>query len=852
MEHTLRTFIAVAALAVGAKAFALDLVRDGKAACAIIIPDESTQLEREGAQTLVKYIEMASGATLPILKESEKPVTTFVSVGKTGMAERAGVTDRRLDYDGYRLQVKAGTLYLLGRDTKIIMERRRRIGAQGSRRAALGLLEKLGFRWVQPTPMGLHVPRFRTVSVPDDLDVTHTPAFGYVAGRMYTWGDWSLANSYRKAVLVYSAGGHTWCLAIPVSLAREHPEYCRMQGGKRTVPIGGNYQLCPSNPDVIQRIADFTIRKFDEGYELVALGQPDGWKPCECDACRAMTQPDEEYEQVHIAQNRIIRKVYEKHPDRNVHLLIYGPSSIPSSVVEKYPPNTMAEVCGGTEEQLRLWESRIPSGSTVYVYYMGLYHRIGLGPTFTPRQASEKIRLLRRYNVKGIYYCGGGEKWATEGPTYYVLGRLATDPSQDWREAFDEYCDLTFGRASVTMRQYYDLLHRRIENCYGSGRKLTGYDLFPAIYTPDAIDRLDGLLDLARSQAVGDERALGWIRLAKIGYDHCSLLATAYRLYQTYQTNRTMNNLVQVREAVKAYHAFADSLLSLPTKDPGFLRNYFPGPGSWVARKTRFGSVRTNSGKLSSPFTWDLDALVKEGVLPGKTRARAAFARLPAAPVMDGDPYEEAWKNAPWLDVRQAALAETVAKTRVRLGYDSDNLYFAFECDEPRFDEMKIIEHGRDGRVFWTECVEVFLAPDGVGQKRVHLIVSPTKDGIWDGRHGYIDDPLDPLALSDRPDTSWNPHYTHAWNMDRNHKRWTMEIAFPFAELGVTAPAEGTRWRGNFGRERHMRTWNPKKYGRQKGGGSEYFLWSPNLQRGAFTDPASFGDLYFGKIPDQR
>jgi len=72
-----------------------------------------------------------------------------------------------------------------------------------------------------------------------------------------------------------------------------------------------------------------------------------------------------------------------------------------------------------------------------------------------------------------------------------------------------------------------------------------------------------------------------------------------------------------------------------------------------------------------------------------------------------------------------------------------------------------------------------------------------------------------------------------------------IEVAVPFAELGVTTPAAGTHWRGNFGRERHKRVWNPRKYSRR----SEYFLWSPNLQAVSFVDPAAFGDLYFGRAP---
>ena len=95
------------------------------------------------------------------------------------------------------------------------------------------------------------------------------------------------------------------------------------------------------------------------------------------------------------------------------------------------------------------------------------------------------------------------------------------------------------------------------------------------------------------------------------------------------------------------------------------------------------------------------------------------------------------------------------------------------------------------------------------------------------------------------PDVSWNPDYRYGHKPDPEKKEWTVEAAIPFSELEADPPGDGTRWRGNFGRERHLATWDKKKYY----GKSEYFLWSPNLQRVAFGDPTSFGDLYFGNAP---
>ena len=207
---------------------------------------------------------MASGAELPLVSEATAPESEgLVSVGKTDLAERAGVTVAGLKFDGYRLTVKGRTLFLLGRDTDMIVAQRifrapLKGGAQGSLRAAFGLLDRLGFRWLQPTPMGIHVPELYTISIPDDLDVTCESPFMYMQGRMFNWGDWSLANSFRVSIKAFGRGGHTWPAALPASLFEEHPERFVMRDGKRqlnkTLP-----QYCSSNPETRRRVARWTM-----------------------------------------------------------------------------------------------------------------------------------------------------------------------------------------------------------------------------------------------------------------------------------------------------------------------------------------------------------------------------------------------------------------------------------------------------------------------------------------------------------------------------------------------------------------------------------------------------------------
>ena len=839
-------FLTLALPIMAVRLSAFDLVVDGIPVAAIVVPDKATVLEKEAAQKLSDYIEKASGAELPVFSESDKPARPLISIGRTQMARKVGISESDLAFDGYHVAVKDETLYLFGRDQEIMTPPGQggRVGAQGTLRAVFGFLETLGFRWLQPTDRGTHVPPLATIRVPVDLNSTYKPPFMYVAGRMYTWGDWSLANSFRKAARIYSTGGHTWDEAVPETLWEKHPEYFRMQGGQRVRPTRMDLQLCPSNPAVVQRIIDYTQSKFDEGNDIVALGQPDGWKACECENCKKLGWGATVTDQVHITQRKVVEAMRAKYSDRYVHLIIYGPTQTPPISFKSYPANLMVELAPPTEENLSFWRQIAPGGETVYLYDMGIYQSSGIMPKFTPAAAQRGINMLLKNGVKGIYYCGGGENWGAEGPTYYTIGRLATDPTLQWQNILDEYCALTFGKAGKTMRAFYDVLYRRIDTHYAP--EGNGADNHTSVFAPEPLDQLGNLLKLAKSQAEGDTNASGWIRLAEISLKHSSLVSGVYYIYRNYQLNPTSVNLKAVGDAVSAYRAFVGELAALPKTDPEFVLHYFPNSSYWTTGDfvENHGTFATNFGKLNAPFQWDFDVLYKTNALPGASRPEAVITRVKSPPVISDGSSDEVWKDVPWLDLRQMALGESETRGRVKIAYDDEKLYFKFECDEPRIEQMVVTSFGRDGKVFNTECVEIMLSPDGFGQKRLQFALSPTQEGKWDGRFGYIGDPLNPLVVDGLPESDWNPQYRHTFKIDKEAKKWTVEMAVSFAELGVASPFEGTRWRGNFGRERHTAVWNQEYQDKE-----EYLLWSPNLQGTAFPDPSAFGDLYFGKIP---
>ena len=408
------SFAIALVMVMSAYAYALELIREGQPVCTIVLPAEPNDWETQGAQALVKYFRQVSNPGIRMVNEPAVPKGTIISVGHTDLAAKAGLTEEGLRYHGCKLRVKGNVLHVLGRDRPLTPGQRGSwSGARGTYNAALTLLEELGWRWVVPAPKGLHDPQLAngTVSVPDDLDLTKNPTFMYGLTRFDRFQDWSWAHGFCNPISLYTEGGHTWETFVPASNWEEHPKYFMMdKKGQRVKPTGHNHFLCPSQPEVVELLADGIRTKFDEGYDLVQLGQSDGFMPCHCPKCKSLGE-DYEAEQVHVCHHKVMQEVHRTHPDKQVLMIIYGPTRTPSRLVDKYPPNCVLELAGSNEDFLRQWAPKAPGGATAYVYFFGTYQKRGLLPKQSPRLMDEAMKTLYGIGIRGIYWCGAAENW---------------------------------------------------------------------------------------------------------------------------------------------------------------------------------------------------------------------------------------------------------------------------------------------------------------------------------------------------------------------------------------------------------------------------------------------------------
>jgi len=303
-------------------AIALDLVRDGQPASAIIIPDEPLPVETAAAGELQYHIQRASDAQLPILKESETGNrTASVYIGACKATQALGVDKAALPANGFVMRLHEGDLFLFGDDTDgepfwVQHNNRNRVGTLF---AVYELLEtRLGVRWLWPGDLGTVVPRRATITI-DACDETGQPAFIHTRwrdGGNTVAGPKGWAHPANRSRFIQEQGKwlrrHRFAMGINMDMAhsftnwwarfgQDHPEYFNLlpDGTRRSDPNyhGGAPELismCVGEPGVArQKVADWASNRTRQN-PFIDASENDTPGKCTCDLCMAMDEPDPE------------------------------------------------------------------------------------------------------------------------------------------------------------------------------------------------------------------------------------------------------------------------------------------------------------------------------------------------------------------------------------------------------------------------------------------------------------------------------------------------------------------------------------------------------------------------------
>ncbi|KPJ52034.1 MAG: hypothetical protein AMS16_06915 [Planctomycetes bacterium DG_58] len=195
--------------------------------------------------------------------------------------------------------------------------------------------------------------------------------------------------------------------------------------------------------------------------------------------------------------------------------------------------------------------------------------------------------------------------------------------------------------------------------------------------------------------------------------------------------------------------------------------------------------------------------------------APAPVKRCGRPPRIDGSLADPCWNTAElrglWMDVYTGDASKL--DTKAYVCYDDRNLYVAFHNPEPNMAGIVTDAGKRDGTVWEDDSNELFIDPTA-GKKDYYQFMVNAKGVLYDGRG---------------KDSSWDGKAKVA--VKKMADGWSVEIAIPLSDLGVTASPGGQTWTANFCRNR------------QAEGEAEAYAWADTGE--SFHNPEAFGKLKF-------
>ncbi len=570
---------------------AMDLVRDGKPAAAIIIPANAPQSVHYAAQELNHHIKKSTGAALEVVTEDAADklrAQSRIHLGNTRAARSAGIDVATLAAESFTLRTTDDALIIAGRDGPGDP-----LNSNTSAGTLFGVYEflqrQLGVVWAWPGELGAHVPRKSNITVAASLDIAATPPFfqrharhglGYTSAHPALGFTPAAAADYAREQTVFLrrnrmgraekfAYGHAFTNWWP-KYGAEHPEWFQFFKGKRgPATPKSRYSMCVSNPGLHEKIVSLWLENTGGKSNYINIVENDIVGLCECERCVAWDGPTPPNHMRFYAPNSkvagtrfvsdryarfalAVQQLAAKHnPDVNVVGYVYfNYFQAPTSGV-KLNEHILLGFCpsGGwyprsPEEHAwhqATWKGWRDAGARLFMrtnYFLDGYCM----PHIFARQFADDFQHAARNGMVGTDFDSLTGQWAAQGPSLYLLMALHTRPGANVDALLAEYYSV-FGAAAPHIKAYFD---------YWENRTMTDRERINAIFANRVASRWRSWAKAAHrvfpeetlaaseshithaAQAVAnDPEALARVNFLRTGLQHAILSARVCALLTT-------------------------------------------------------------------------------------------------------------------------------------------------------------------------------------------------------------------------------------------------------------------------------------------------------------------------------
>lgn len=492
----------------GACAGELALAEAGRSAYGIYMEKDAPESVKDAAAELQKYIEISTGAKLPLVSQ---PQEKMIALGNSAAATAAGIA-ADIPEEGFRIKTVGPAIYIVGNDAMVPGGGR----SEGTYYGVMEFLERfVGVRWLLPTFDGDDVPRHAGLTIPD-ADISDAPAFHSRIGLSFWTGTdaegkrmnndlWSrrmrLAQEGREPVrqpmvLDYN---HAWEMYGMPEALMNRPDLMALVNGKRTAVKTARdlvtMKYATTNPELIDLFSSKVSEAMDKapGKRMWAISPSDGHGWCESPEAVALdeqTDPDvwpgnKMYGNKSLTPrvltffNAVAKQVAKKHPDKILGAFAYAGYTYPPSHPPEIEPNLFfmlavrayygyslynPTLAAEFPRLVEAWGKMLPGriGWFDYSTWVGL-NKINVGAPYPPGIPLMKMiyPALKANNYKAVFVDDSAPQ-GYGGLYAYLAAKMLWNPNADLDALANDWLQRAYGSGWPSMRKLYDLLDEKV------------------------------------------------------------------------------------------------------------------------------------------------------------------------------------------------------------------------------------------------------------------------------------------------------------------------------------------------------------------------------------------------------
>jgi hypothetical protein len=306
--------------------FAMDIVRNERAGCVIVIPDQTFPVLRCAVEEFQYHVKESTGVSLDVVSESQfsnKGSAIFLGATKAALAQ--GIDASKLAPNAFVIKTIRENLYMAGRDSdgplQSVGEANGPIVWSGTLFAVYEFLDKqMNVRWLWPGKLGEVIPKRKDLIV-QEMNVSQSPKLihsrihvhsveSFVPGyRTKGWASEKIREDFYRDQIVWLRR-HRISRTVDMDLwhyfcqygekyLKTHPEYFNLlpDGTRRPDPMCWSgrpdlVSMCVSEPSLLkQMIKDWQeTRTPTRPFMMASENDTNG--RCTCPGCMAWDVPD--------------------------------------------------------------------------------------------------------------------------------------------------------------------------------------------------------------------------------------------------------------------------------------------------------------------------------------------------------------------------------------------------------------------------------------------------------------------------------------------------------------------------------------------------------------------------------